>query len=299
MLSASFYLEHKGLTTTVVDEVSSPGTNPASTSIQFPYHSSSAYDMIMSFLASAFSIFPVLVLYAMKGRGSRSTLSGFSAPRVKHGNEHEGHHDDAQDEKHNIWIRRVTLFVIWILFTVEVFLSSRGNSDYSSRNDPDQAANIDPCNLRGGTTYWEGMAVAEYLVIIGPALWLIVTLFLLTGFGIPGVVSNRWIRRWRTIWRLGIAWLNLAIMWAVFFYFADLRYSIIDSAGAADTQNTWGFGQILALATWVPVFAEFIYIFICELFHNPDIDRFSFLGRRSGSERMSYVCIILTPMIFD
>lgn len=261
VICASLYLNRIGLEANFTNVIShNVDADGASTNLQFPFHGSKTYDMILSFLASTFSVFPVLLLYAMKGSSRGSSGSG--DPKTEQGTESE--HESGS--KHNLWIRRSAIVVIWILYTVQVFLSSRGNPDYNTRHDPDQEANIDPCNHRGGTEYWLAMHVAEVIVIVAPLLWIIVTVFLVTGFGSRAVVNNRWIRRWRTIWRLGVAWVNLVIMWAVFFYFAQLRVAIIETAGGTDEQNDWAFGQVLALATWVPVVAEFLYIFICEFF---------------------------------
>lgn len=245
MLCASLYLDVQGM------NAPKPSFNVA-----FPFHSSAAYDMILSFLASCFSVFPVMLLYALKGSRSSTTNSN---------NKDGSGGEDKPDGVHRVWMRRSVMLILWILGTVEVYLSPRGNPDYDDRNEPHQQANTDPCNKRGGKDYWEAMVAVEVVVIVVPALWIIVTTFLVTGFGIPGVVNNRWIRKWRSVWRLGVAWVNLVIMWAVFFYFASLRLAIVRSAGISDAQNTWAFGQVLALVAWVPVVAEFFYIFICEL----------------------------------
>lgn len=110
------------------------------------------------------------------------------------------------------------------------------------------------------------MKAAQFLVVGVPLLWLFITSFLITGFGIPGIQEKPWVVKWRSMWRLGIAWLNLLIMWAILGYFAVLRRRIIQTAGGLDNQTTWSFGQILALATWAPIVFEFVYIFICECF---------------------------------
>ncbi|KAL1844512.1 hypothetical protein VTK73DRAFT_2387 [Phialemonium thermophilum] len=54
-------------------------------------------------------------------------------------------------------------------------------------------------------------------------------------------------------------------MWVILAYFVVLRSRIVATSGPADPENTWGFGQVLALATWVPIVAEFVYIFIWGL----------------------------------
>ena len=116
------------------------------------------------------------------------------------------------------------------------------------------------------------MKAAQWLVIGLPLLWLVISTFLTGAFGIPGLKHNRWIRdftekdwvrRVREFWELGIAWFNLLVAWALLAYFSILREEIIETAGAADNANQWGFGQVLTLATWAPVTVEWLYVFIC------------------------------------
>lgn len=256
MLCASLYLDAQGIQARNDVQGNTLQVYGITTNVDFPFHSTAPYDMILSFLASCFSVFPVMLLYAM-----RSSTRNISAKE----------NEETADAKRGVWLHRCFLVIIWILTVVEVFLSPKGNLDYSSRNDPDNESNTDPCNHRGGAVYWNAMNVAAGLVVGVPLLWVFVTAFLHTGFGISGVVHNRLIRRWRAVWSLGVAWINLIIMWTIFFYFASLRIDIIHSAGASDAQNTWGFGQVLALGAWIPVVAEFGYIFICRFLSNlPD-----------------------------
>lgn len=218
-----------------------------------PYFGSALYDMILSLLAASFSIFPVLLLYALMGRRN----SDGSRNHEKTTN---------RTDKHRVWLRRGVLGVMWVLAAAEVYLAPRGESDYEQRHDANQEANRDICNQRGGTTYWHAMKAAQVLIIGMPLTWLVLTSFVITGFGIPGLAERPWVRRWRSVWRLGIAWLNMLLMWALLAYFTMLRSRIIEASGGLDDENQWGFGQLLALATWVPVAAEWLYIFICEFF---------------------------------
>lgn len=70
-----------------------------------------------------------------------------------------------------------------------------------------------------------------------------------------------WVRAARELWELGVAWVMLLLAWALLAYFSMLREEIIETAGAADEANEWGFGQVLTLGTWVPVVLEWLYIF--------------------------------------
>jgi hypothetical protein len=237
MLCASLYLCVYGMQTQAV----LPDTS------DFPYHSSATYDMLLSFRASFFSVLPVLLLYSL----ASPSMGSKNVPTK-----------DAQ----RVWVRRIILVVIWILGIVETFLSPLGNPDY---NDRKKESAYDPCNLRGGASYWRGMEEARIYVIVVPVIWMVITAFLSTGFGIPGVAGSRWIRRLRFPWRLGFAWVICGLMWPMLFRFFGLRSRILDKAGNSDSQNTWGFGQVLALATWIPVAAEFAYILICKFSLSP------------------------------
>ncbi|EON96330.1 hypothetical protein UCRPA7_8153 [Phaeoacremonium minimum UCRPA7] len=79
------------------------------------------------------------------------------------------------------------------------------------------------------------------------------------------VAEKPWVRRWRACWRLTVAWINLILMWGVLAYFTHLRHGIIKLAGGLDNEDKWTFGQILALATWAPVVADWFYILIFGL----------------------------------
>ncbi|KAL0935938.1 uncharacterized protein CTRU02_208153 [Colletotrichum truncatum] len=185
------------------------------------------YEMPLSLIASNFSVFPVMLLYAL----------------VKH-------------EGHRKWLHRSVLLILWGLSASVVFLAPRAEIDYDERKSGRR--NFD-CDQRG-SQYWQVVKATQFLVIALPLLWLVITLFLTTGFKIPGMVDKPWVKTWRGIWRLLIAWINLFLMWGILAYFAHFRQKIIDTAGGLDKNDEWTFGQVLALAAWVPVVAELFYI---------------------------------------
>lgn len=216
------------------------------------FFGSAVYDMVLSLLAASFSVFPVMLLYALMGR------------RNDDGSKLDKNKEKPRTDKHRVWLRRGVLAFMWALAATEVYLAPRGEADYDERHSAYQEADMDPCNQRGGENYWKALKASQVLIIGAPLLWLVLTAFVVTGFGIPGLAEKGWVSRWRSVWRLGIAWLNLLFMWALLAYFTVLRKRIIDTSGGIDDENQWGFGQLLALATWVPVAAEFVYIFVCK-----------------------------------
>lgn len=189
------------------------------------------YEMALSLIASNFSVFPVMLLYAL----------------VKH-------------DGHRKWLHRAVLFILWGLSASVVYMAPRAEVDYAERKSGH--ANFD-CDQRG-SQYWHVVKATQFLVIGLPLLWLIITIFLTTGFKIPGLVDKPWVKTWRSIWRLLIAWINLFLMWGILAYFTHFRQKIIDAAGGLDKNDKWTFGQVLALAAWVPVVAELFYILACK-----------------------------------
>ena len=206
---------------------------------------SAIYDVSLSFLAAAFSAFPVLLLYALMKQP-----------------------DKAAEANQRKWLRRFGLLAVWALSITEAFLAPRGDIDVN-RQDLEISKTMQNikvvCDDRGGSDYWDGLKVTQYLVCVVPAIWIALTAFITTGFGCETVVRNRVVRRFRAVWRLFVAWFNLLIMWVILLYFWRLRNEIIDRADGLDNNDEWNFGQILAVSTWAPAILEFCYILVFGL----------------------------------
>ncbi|KAK2016735.1 hypothetical protein LZ32DRAFT_552304 [Colletotrichum eremochloae] len=187
----------------------------------------SIYETALALIASSFSVFPVMLLYALA--------------------KHDGHRK---------WLHRSVLFLLWGLSVTVVYLAPRGELDYQLRKSGQR--NFD-CDQRG-SQYWHVVKATQFLVVAIPLLWLVITVFLTTGFRIPGMVDRPWVKRWRSMWRLMIAWINMLIMWGILVYFTIFRQKIIDAADGLDKNDEWTFGQVLALAAWAPILAEIFYI---------------------------------------
>lgn len=140
---------------------------------------------------------------------------------------------------HQVWIRRIVLVILWALTAAEVYISPRGEYDYEYRHDYGfEKYFIDSdCNQRDGIPYWHGMKAAQFLVVGAPLLWLFLTLFILTGFRIPGVVDRPFLSRWRAAWRLVVAWVNVLFMWGLLAFFTILRHKINVTAGHLDSED--------------------------------------------------------------
>ncbi|GJC92778.1 C6 zinc finger domain containing protein [Colletotrichum higginsianum] len=193
--------------------------------------SDSIYEMALALIASNFSVFPVMLLYALA--------------------KHDGHRK---------WLHRSVLLLLWGLSVTVVYLAPRGEVDYALRKSGHR--NFE-CDQRG-SQYWKAVKATQFLVVGLPLMWLVLTIFLTTGFKIPGMVDRPWVKRWRSMWRLSVAWVNMLIMWAILAYFTQFRQKIIDAAGGLDKNDKWTFGQVLALAAWVPIVVEILYILVCK-----------------------------------
>ncbi|KAF2438195.1 hypothetical protein P171DRAFT_336316, partial [Karstenula rhodostoma CBS 690.94] len=58
---------------------------------------------------------------------------------------------------------------------------------------------------------------------------------------------------------LAIRALSIAMMLIQLTWLWYLRTEAIHDAGGIDRDTEWNFGQILAVATWLPVLMEFVY----------------------------------------
>ncbi|KAL2879320.1 hypothetical protein SGCOL_005448 [Colletotrichum sp. CLE4] len=191
------------------------------------------YEQALALIASNYSVFPVMLLYALA--------------------KHDGHRK---------WLHRSVLALLWGLSVTVVYLAPRAEIDYKERKSGHR--NFD-CDQRG-SQYWPVVKATQFLVIALPIIWLLLTLFVTTGFKIPGMIDKPWIKRWRSCWRMLVAWINLLVMWGILGYFTHFRQKIINAADGIDKNDKWTFGQVLALAAWVPIIAELLYILICK-FH--------------------------------
>ncbi|TLD32709.1 hypothetical protein PspLS_01004 [Pyricularia sp. CBS 133598] len=210
----------------------------------------SAYDMSLSMASCVFSIFPILVGYCF-----------MRAP------------EQGQGDHHKKWLRRAVLFLVWVLITVEVFLSPRGESNYEERKinsntlSPMQRKLWEAdyvCDQRGGN-YWKIVKALQFIVIGLPLLWFVATIFVFKGFAIPRLRDSPTLQRLRKGWHLIPAYVALVLMWASLLFLQWYRQKIRNNSGKLGEESQWGFGQILALFLWAPTIVELIYILIWGL----------------------------------
>ena len=102
---------------------------------------------------------------------------------------------------------------------------------------------------------------------LGPAAALVIIYFLRRGviyqFGEkawPILLLTKLEAKGMGPWVLAWCILPTVLMYAGLVYFALMRYLMFEAAGDSLRENRWGFGQVLALATWVPAVVDFLVI---------------------------------------
>ncbi|KAH6646065.1 hypothetical protein BKA67DRAFT_663931 [Truncatella angustata] len=206
----------------------------------------STYATIGSVSMSAFSLFPALILQAVTD-GQRTHI-----------------------------LRQVLWFVaISLTIAVEIMYRTTYHAPGSRQDDPN-ASCADGKLQKAWLAFCEDAAIRRQLelgltmahIILGlQCLWWLYYLLVTitpkhwherqgqTMFGQFFAHCRRWMRALDGI-------ICLALMWTLLVLFRRYRSSIQDSTGYSDTDSTWTFGQVLALATWAPVFMDLVGILI-------------------------------------
>lgn len=124
-----------------------------------PYGSSDMYNIVLSVIAAGYSVFPVVVIYLLisrRDRGGVGMPEGLLLPLFLR----KCGLGTKLSEGHRCWIRWTAMFIIWVLITVEVFLSPRGNMDYDIQHNPEDEFDYNTCNKRGAR-YWQTMKASQ------------------------------------------------------------------------------------------------------------------------------------------
>ena len=64
--------------------------------------------------------------------------------------------------------------------------------------------------------------------------------------------------------RIANGFISGILMWTFLGLFQRYRRTIRERTGPAEQDGKWTFGQVLALATWVPVLVDLVAIGICK-----------------------------------
>ena len=209
-----------------------------------------AYGMLGSVFMSAYSIFPAMIL--------QSVADGPKQHWVRH----------------FLW-----LVVIAFSVTVEVlYRGAFGLRKFLDQHHTDTLEQQSPFN----DILWpeqcekkniiEGMRIALTVGHLILSINLIWWFYYLVLAAIPARWKEAWNTRpkacrmkldWRTCFRIVDGLLCLASACFFIALFHKYRKSVLELSGS-DKDNDWQFGQVLALATWVPVGVDFFAILFCE-----------------------------------
>lgn len=218
--------------------------------IRDPSERHSAYEMIGSVFMSAFSIFPALMLQAVT-----------DGPRTH-------------------FVRHFLWFAV-ISFTIGVEVLYRHSYEPLKRSN-EQSSNTQLNSIE--SVRWSLCEDAdirtdiEHILTVGHsilALNLIWWFYYLVLAAIPSRWKTAWNSRsrrcvikwdWRTSFRIANGVLCFAVACCFIGLFHRYRHSIHMLTGGSDKDSDWQFGQVLALATWVPVVVDFLAILFCKSF---------------------------------
>jgi len=211
-------------------------------------------------LVSAFSFLPVMLLFPIVSSGWR-----------------------------RIWAKRAIIGLLWALFVACNLIDpdgimrgvrrpsmSIGDSLHDTNNEQTRLLMRDVCDFRmdGGRGVWKGIGVCMWLVMAAPVCWalLYLAVWIWTLIRGPRRYHHRH-QRLRAHPVLGpvrnviVAILSLASMigmWLVIGALLYIRFSVARISPENHITNYWTFGQILAVATWAPVFMELGFILGCK-----------------------------------
>lgn len=99
------------------------------------------------------------------------------------------------------------------------------------------------------------------LMFIGSVYVLILLRVRLHGH-LPDIVHTRLVHRIRAKWWLIASSIAMIRMWICLIIFFHYRAKLNRESGETNQDRDWSFGQILGLATWVPVVVEFVHILV-------------------------------------
>ncbi|GAB1312800.1 hypothetical protein MFIFM68171_03010 [Madurella fahalii] len=191
-------------------------------------YSVTTYEVVTAVLVTVFAVCPATLLYSVGGdsKGPKPLLRG-------------------------------VLFAVWVLMLAVVNL---GRTTDPSREAFQSGTIGHPfelyCQVIGDGPLEAVRIFAVVSAGLG-ALWILYILYRKCRTSDPDAAKDK---KDITISQVIISILACLVMWFFLGLFTAMRARIIEVAGDSDSSNEWGFGQVVALATWAPVILNFCYI---------------------------------------
>jgi hypothetical protein len=204
----------------------------------------SAYDTELATVVSTFSVFPVFILgLLVKNRGRRR------------------------------WLMGVAHCILYVLALAQIRLGIKHTSIAATISSLGRACNPQTVDRMfhkyGSPVFYVLIAVPIVLVVMSAAAAILFRIHR----GKPADHQTRpkdchrdlyFPRPYEAPLKLFACVACFILMWASVGLLLFMRGEIIKNVGHNDPALEWSFGQLLALATWIPVSVEWVYILICK-----------------------------------
>jgi len=186
-----------------------------------------------------------------------------------------------------IWSKRAVIALLWSLFTASNLIDNHGimrhvlapsaylgESMRDTVNEETRRLVADLCGFRmeGAWGLWKGIGICMWIVLAAPIAWALLSLCLwittLVKGPRPGDARRSHPRLrgqpvFGTIRNVIVAILCLSAtlgMWLVVGGLLYVRLAVGNISPEKRQSNHWTFGQILAVATWIPVLIELCFM---------------------------------------
>jgi hypothetical protein len=167
-------------------------------------------------------------------------------------------------------LRRWLMIILLILAAVVIGLSHNSRRDMREFTDAPEATMLKQddlwdagCDPNGGRTIRKILMAVYVLFGLGVLVWFVVVE---NTFQVPALVGGKLLAAGRRQWPVVVAGLCCLGMWILLGLFVAYRNELIDIANPSSSkaaEDSWVFGQYLALATFFPVFLDIGYISTC------------------------------------
>jgi hypothetical protein len=208
--------------------------------------SASYYIMVCTLLLSIYTILPALLLHICisdslrRHRGRMVLWAG-------------------------VWLLSLTLFVFWLVFILSPEKYKPVGKDTLGVADGQRQAIWELFCMESGivrSTQWAIYTLIAGVNVLGLSYFALSRQFVVTYFRRNFQILSRFKttdQSLRTL-RLLLATASISLMWWCLARFMLFRDTFKRRAGTSNKDHEWSFGQVLSLASWVPVLVELAYL---------------------------------------